>query len=1030
MATKTHLESETRQGSDTTGEQSHPLQKKRNSRGGSTRRKIRSSSIDDESYCVIPNETNFSSRPRAPFRRSFSSTSARFVSEFELIRAAFDLEKGNSFFPIESQYPNKACSCRNSAFAPWMSQSQSIVSTRRRGSTIDGHSTTRRRRSTGGLRREAALKAIIYEEEEKEEEEEEELSDGEASDYSRLENNSADHVTILSFKDANGGPSCRGKHYKHPHHPIDRSMSSNGRRSSINSKRSLSDKYEPKLFEDIVGHEINIKALSNAINTDKISPLYLFHGPRGTGKTSTAKIFTMASNCESNWPSKPCWSCGGCSRSLYITQLCSGSRSSGFDRIRTVLHSPAFTRAISAFRVVCFIIEQSHCLASDAWEEILAIVEEQKGYGCMVVFVMITEDPNKVPRTVSSRCQKFSFPKLKDMDITLKLARIVAREDIKIERGALRLITVKADGSLREAENILDQLGLLGGSRITTCMVQQLIGILPHNKLISLLDTALSEDAIKTVRETKELIASGIEPQALVSQLASLITDTLSGDASSSLSGPSSSKDNKRLLRIQSQHNIAGKSQSMRLCHALKVLVETEKQLKSSTDQATWVIAAVLQIAEGNISNTRSSTDHIFLPKDIIISTDDKPEIGSRPNSTDINWNGLAKLASHSKYRTEHLFNGIPEQLSVNASNNQGPSDQSVDIAEKRTGKMVGKNPNLTQFREMHEVWKNILERIHTQYLKEFLCEEAQLISLTVSRENAIVHLMFKNMEDKLEAEMSEETMSKALKAALGCPVTVLMSLQPTQLEITDVISVYTTEKEETHSSRSKQNSTTFIPISKGLDFKPSRSQKSTSTSENKLRSTRLQDSLDSLQLFQGHESQNQHIPSFSGTLSHGSRGDKSIVPETDSSLRDWTREKTSITRASQLRRHLLSLSSIPQADASVEPYSQDLLFENGNTDGQQVLKRNSKLPKFFPRLKEHHQHSVPQVGLNSSWSCSDILLRGKTMVKGSRVEESMNSYKPRETPFKDSLSLSISRSRKAQLDLRKTMPTLSTYSL
>ncbi|CAK9183422.1 unnamed protein product [Ilex paraguariensis] len=236
-------------------------------------------------------------------------------------------------------------------------------------------------------------------------------------------------------------------------------------------KTSLSLKYQPKLFQDIAGHEIIVKAMNSAVEKKQFAPLYLFHGPSGTGKTSTARIFAMAINCESTSPTKPCWSCRGCSRSLYIMELCSGSRTTGFERIKTLFHdTSSFNQAVPVFKVL--IIEECHSFTGKAWDELLGMVERSSG--STVIFVLITTDANKVPKNMSSRCQKFCFPKLKDKDIALKLTKIAAREDIGIEREALKLIIAKSEGSLREAENILDQLALLG-STISSSMVQQLV---------------------------------------------------------------------------------------------------------------------------------------------------------------------------------------------------------------------------------------------------------------------------------------------------------------------------------------------------------------------------------------------------------------------------------------------------------------------------------------------------------------------------------------------------------------------------
>lgn len=233
----------------------------------------------------------------------------------------------------------------------------------------------------------------------------------------------------------------------------------------------LSHEYQPKVFEELIGHEMIVKALTNAIQSRRISPLYLFHGPGGTGKTSAAKIFGIALNCESTSPSKPCRSCMGCSRSLYTAELCSGNRTSGFANIKTLLQSTAFKQTFPGFKV--FIIDECHSLSDDSWGELLDIIEREKGRGSLV-FIVIAEDVNTVPRAVSSRCQKFSFAKLKDTDIVLKLARIVAREGIESRNDALKLIAKKVEGDLREAESLLDQLALLGQT-ITAPMVQQLV---------------------------------------------------------------------------------------------------------------------------------------------------------------------------------------------------------------------------------------------------------------------------------------------------------------------------------------------------------------------------------------------------------------------------------------------------------------------------------------------------------------------------------------------------------------------------
>ncbi|KAF9600752.1 hypothetical protein IFM89_012196 [Coptis chinensis] len=762
------------------------------------------------------------------------------------------------------------------------------------------------------------------------------------------------------------------------------SNNSSHEKVQCHSSTSLSSKYQPKLFEDIAGHEILVKALSNAVQKERFAPLYLFHGPSGTGKTSTARIFSMALNCESSTHTKPCWSCRGCTRSLYIMDLCSGSRITGFERIRTLIQSTTFTQIDTGFKV--FIIEECHSLTPEAWEEILSIVE--RAPSSTMVFVMITEDVNMVPKGISSRCQKFCFPKLKGMDIILKLARTVAQEEIEIDREALRLITSKADGSMREAENILDQLALLG-SRITSTMVQQIVGLVPHNKLLDLLTTVLSADTIKTVRSTRELIASGVQPKSILSQLASLITDILSGAAATATTSSAGSSKDKRLLRTGSKLTY---DQSDRLSSALKMLVKTEKQLSSSSDQTNWIVAALLQIASEHVSNRTPSG--IVLPRDIIIPADGKSEAASEHNLIHIPSSGISELFHHRRSREcQHAIDRASEQSGI-LTNDLSTFSRSNSKTKRCPSRKVKKEPNLGQIGNMEEVWLNVLERIQDGYVKEFLCHQGKIASLTLSSANAIVHLMFKRPEDKLAAQMSEESIANALKEALGCPVTVNMSLEPLGIETDESTSVSNPkrkEKECGYCGQHHEESALFFPAAESqcnqnaeVMMHRSGSRKSSAASES-LRPLRLQgDTHISQDKRPSHKKEAsttrlQQILPFSGHLTQGNRIASADSKNEPTPARERNPSTiTDTTKDTNPKHRWLSLSSIQQGDASVERYSQDLLFENENNERERAKKRCSKVHKSLIKDNEdqHCQRSTAPMVLKRSWSCSEVFCR------------------------------------------------------
>jgi len=262
-------------------------------------------------------------------------------------------------------------------------------------------------------------------------------------------------------------------------HASSSSSSSSHTRGHALCHRGLSSVYQPKVFEDIVGHDVIIRALSNAIRWKRIVPLYLFHGPGGTGKTSAARIFAMALNCESSAALllKPCWACTGCSHSLYTAELCSGNKNLCFEKIRSFLQSTTQTENSSNTKVFIIDIDLYSAAETWPWGELLNLAQQlEDERGGAVVIILITEDASAVPRAVSSRCQKFNFHKLRHTDVLLKLSRIVAQGGIKIRKSALKLISRKTDGNLREAENLLDQLALLG-LKVDTSMIQQFVSI-------------------------------------------------------------------------------------------------------------------------------------------------------------------------------------------------------------------------------------------------------------------------------------------------------------------------------------------------------------------------------------------------------------------------------------------------------------------------------------------------------------------------------------------------------------------------
>ncbi|KAF7840352.1 protein STICHEL-like 3 [Senna tora] len=365
--------------------------------------------------------------------------------------------------------------------------------------------------------------------------------------------------------------------------------------------QSLTQKYLPRTFRDLVGQNLVAQALSNAVMRRKVGFLYVFYGPHGTGKTSCARIFARALNCHSSEHPKPCGFCNSCiahdmGKSRNIREVGPVSNFD-FESIMDLLDNMIISQLASQYRV--FIFDDCDTLSADCWSAISKVIDRAPR---RVVFILVSSSLDGLPHIIISRCQKFFFPKLKDLDIMYTLQRIATKEGLEIDRDALKLIVSRSDGSLRDAEMTLEQLSLLG-QRISVPLVQELVGLISDEKLVDLLDLALSADTVNTVKNLRVIMETGVEPLALMSQLATVITDILAGTYDFT---------RERRRRKFFRRQPLSKEDMEKLRQALKTLSEAEKQLRMSNDKLTWLTAALLQLAPDQQYLLPTSSDNSF----------------------------------------------------------------------------------------------------------------------------------------------------------------------------------------------------------------------------------------------------------------------------------------------------------------------------------------------------------------------------------------------------------------------------------
>ncbi|MBE9095399.1 DNA polymerase III subunit gamma/tau, partial [Tychonema sp. LEGE 07203] len=289
----------------------------------------------------------------------------------------------------------------------------------------------------------------------------------------------------------------------------------------------LHHKYRPQTFAELVGQEAIAQTLTSAILQQRIAPAYLFTGPRGTGKTSSARIFAKSLNCIStDAPTpNPCGKCNVCQEiargsTLDVIEIDAASNT-GVDNIRDLIERAQFSPVQCRYKV--YVIDEVHMLSTQAFNALLKTLEEPPD---RVVFVLATTDPQRVLPTIISRCQKFDFRRIPLDSMTAHLHKIAQLENINIASEAIQMIAQIAQGGLRDAESLLDQLSLFSG-QITIEKVWDLVGAVPENDLMELLQAIEKDDATALIDMTRHLLNRGREPLIVLQSLASFYRDLL-----------------------------------------------------------------------------------------------------------------------------------------------------------------------------------------------------------------------------------------------------------------------------------------------------------------------------------------------------------------------------------------------------------------------------------------------------------------------------------------------------------------------
>lgn len=404
---------------------------------------------------------------------------------------------------------------------------------------------------------------------------------------------------------------------------------------------ALYRKYRPVDFNSVYGQEHVVTILKNAIVSGKISHAYLFCGPRGTGKTTVAKIIARLVNCENLVNGNPCGKCYNCINYMNSSDIVEidAASNNGVDEIRELKDKINLVPSNAKYKI--YIIDEVHMLTTQAFNALLKTLEEPPSH---VIFVLATTEPHKIPLTISSRCQKFRFSKIEDSKIVNRLSEICKLENIIIDEDALFEIARLSDGGMRDAINFLDQLIAYSSDNITIEDVYNVNGSVSYADLYDLLNSIIINDKIKIIEFIDNFDESGKDINKFIEEMLIFLKDVIlykNANISSNIS-----------IKNEYINLIANKYNDSDLYDLIENLNLIQNSVKFSSHSAIIFLTSILKYSDLKFKNSDSSfVDSINLN----VKSDNKNI------SREIISNKNINIQKNNDYKEKSIGNGISE---------------------------------------------------------------------------------------------------------------------------------------------------------------------------------------------------------------------------------------------------------------------------------------------------------------------------------------------------------------------------------
>ena len=516
----------------------------------------------------------------------------------------------------------------------------------------------------------------------------------------------------------------------------------------LNIHKPFHQKYRPLNLDELVGQEFISITLKQALISQKIAPAYLFNGPRGTGKTSSARIFAKSLNClSSKQPTpNPCGKCELCiqiaeGNALDIIEIDAASNT-GVENIREIIDRARFAPTQARWKV--YVIDECHMLSTAASNALLKTIEEPPE---RVVFILATTNPERVINTIQSRCQKFDFKRISSNTIFNNLSAIANKESIKFEDQALKLIAKRSNGGMRDAQSFLDQLSLLPNG-VTTKNVQNLLGEVSENDLTDLINALINNGPESLLISCNNLYDAGNEPNEILVGLLNITRDLL-------LKTINNNYSEMYYTSIEFQNELNKFSDNIsknRIIDWHNKLKNVDYQIKTSDNPRLWLEIHLTSLLEENINKT------IINKKELI---------NKQVNSED------------------------------NKNHNESGDFNKKELINNQDINQNSKNDNQTDY--LKEKWELILSKLELPSTKMLLSQQAELASID---SNEVLIALSPNWENMIKSR--KVIIENAIKKVFGDKVKLNFSSK--KINITKTAKLQEKEIKKLNDNKEKQS--------------------------------------------------------------------------------------------------------------------------------------------------------------------------------------------------------------------------------